>query len=105
MEMFRKWDTFLGPRLSKLVSEVMAYTTKQSSVSSTPTDGVTRYLHTYKNCLLLFVVYGSSTVLATLLLPSIKSVKALLDSVTNKTKNRSISCAQVCLLQPDEPGD
>lgn len=54
---------------------------------------------------LLFVVYGSTTVLATLLLPSIKSYKDLLDSVTNKTNNRSVSCAQVCLLQPDEPGD
>lgn len=105
MEMFRKWDTFLGPRLSKLVSEVMAYTTKQSSVSSTPTDGVTRYMHTYKDCTSIIVVYGSTTVLATLLLPSIKSYKDLLDSVTNKTNNRSVSCAQVCLLQPDEPGD
>lgn len=54
---------------------------------------------------LLFVVYGSTTVLATLSLPSIKSYKDLLDSVTNKTNNRSVSCAQVCLLQPDEPGD
>ncbi|KAG8305125.1 vacuolar fusion protein ccz1 [Homalodisca vitripennis] len=45
MEMFRKWDTFLGPRLTKLVSEVSSYTSKQSSTSTGPADTATRFVY------------------------------------------------------------
>lgn len=44
MEMFRKWDAFLGPRLTQLVEEVTSYTAK-AVVSSAPADGVSRFVY------------------------------------------------------------
>uniref|UniRef100_A0A1B6LR64 CCZ1/INTU/HSP4 first Longin domain-containing protein n=1 Tax=Graphocephala atropunctata TaxID=36148 RepID=A0A1B6LR64_9HEMI len=45
MEMFRKWDTFLGPRLTKLVAEVSSYASKQSSTASGSMDAATRFVY------------------------------------------------------------
>ncbi|XP_054270141.1 vacuolar fusion protein CCZ1 homolog [Macrosteles quadrilineatus] len=45
MEMFRKWDTFLGPRLTKLVPEVSSVKRSQANAAATSADTVNRFVY------------------------------------------------------------
>lgn len=44
LEMFRQWDAFMGPRLTKLVTEVSDYAGKHSA-ASTPSEGASRFVY------------------------------------------------------------